>query len=446
MQETAEDLELFYEDIDFDLIHSLEKPSPSGTINLKYVFPLSTEVRQKQCGSDEAQILFESASGGQKRIYKSRLLSDGRLLGLAFMKDSQDLNEVEAFLHEATIARSLKHPNIVEVYDCGIDQQYGPYMVMPWIEGGTLQEVLKNLRNHVDDYVSQFPLSRLLKYFKEICSAVDHAHKKDIIHLDLKPENLLINYLTDKALVTDWGLAQFFKPIGNIDPVMQLQDCPGYLRGTPGYMSPEQIMELHCDKRTDIYQLGGILYAIIFHRCPVNGGNVEEVLSNTLAGDIYVDSLSEEIIPYVGICKKAMQIKPGERYSEVREIIDDLETIEQNFKLTRQLRARKTQIAAFSVLAVFMIMLGFALLYHFIFNVDSREFNVEQKEPPLQVDIMQDLKNFDNNSSEIVKSPVPQWYLFLEKQMTRSMCENSGWSQETMERYFEFINSAGREK
>ena len=108
IQDTCDDLELFYESINFDLDDPLEKPSPSGTIKLKHVFPLSTEVREKQKGREEVEIIFQAATGGQKNVFKSRLLSDNRLLAMAFMKDSSDLNDVESFMKEGNIAKVSK--------------------------------------------------------------------------------------------------------------------------------------------------------------------------------------------------------------------------------------------------------------------------------------------------------------------------------------------------
>ena len=421
MQEISDDLELFYENINFDLVDPLEKPSPSGTINLKYVFPLSTEVREKKKkGSDEVEIICEAATGGQKKIYKSRLVGQGVLLALAFMKDSTDLDEVEAFLRQAAISRSLKHPSIVETYDCGIDETYGPYMVMPWIEGDTLHEVLKNLRHGAVDYTSQFPLARLLTYFREICQAVSYAHSRDVIHLDLKPENVLINYLTDHAFLADWGLAQSFSPIGDggIDPVLLNADQgDGILRGTPGYMSPEQIMENKLDVRTDIYQLGGILYAIIFHHCPVGGDDINEVLNKTLKGEIYVDEINKDILPYIGICKKAMDVKPDNRYSTVSEIIRDLDRISLTREIIEEKKSHRLKLNLLICFSAILVICSLTLFYHVIFNTNEGAFEIEDSAPQPQVNILEGLEKVDKENPETVKTAVPVWYTYIEEKL-----------------------------
>jgi serine/threonine protein kinase len=460
---SAEDLELFYDNLNFDLVDPLEDSGPSGTIKLKYVFPISTEMREKEEGHDEVEIIEEVARGGQKRVFKSRLLRDDSLLALAFNKESSNLNEVESFLREARVTKLLKHPAILQVHDYGIDGLYGPYMVMPWIEGETLHAILKNKRYGSADYVSRYPLHKLLQYFSIVCQAVSFAHSQDVIHLDLKPENILIDHPSDRALVADWGLAKTFSPLGDdeVDPLLLNSESEvGLLRGTPGYMSPEQIMENQLDIRTDVYQLGAILYSVIFLHCPIAGDNVQDILTKTLQGEVYVDSISDDTLPYIGICKRAMDVNPDNRYNDVREILNDLKKVNLSI-ISKQERKKKRHrlnlaVAVMLFLVTLLIVLlplgtdGSSKLADSGLNTTEEEKGIQTGDIPNSMFGAGANSFLDLDDVEVpvylMVDPEPGWYKFLEKSLNNEMRRNLGCSQESLTRYFEFLNSYKKEE
>lgn len=435
---SGEDLEEFYENMDFEIVESFVASSPSGTIKLKHVFPMTAQARKDYDKDDEVDLVELAGRGGQKVVYKGALHSDGRCLALAFMGETSDLDEVESFFREARIATSLKHPSIINTHNFGIDEQFGPYSVMDWVEGETLNHVLKKVRQGVAVYEQVFTLKKLSEYFLDICKAVSFAHSKDIIHLDIKPENILIDYDFDKAFLFDWGLAKAFSPLENfnIDPLLLNVDTKdGYFRGTPGYMPPEQITERTKNEKTDIYQLGALLYNMIFKHCPVEGDNVEEILNKTLAGEIFVENITREKMPLVAICKRAMSPNPDDRYPNVRAIIDEIKKIEY----VEPRKLKKYWLTALAALIpVIMVLSSFCVMGDSQFELNKIE-SVEVSTPSqnsqssvesklLSADDIALLEEFSHFGAEqydiplyMNSRPTPNWYRQLDSLMKSEM-------------------------
>ncbi|HEX5631807.1 MAG TPA: serine/threonine-protein kinase, partial [Gemmatimonadales bacterium] len=153
---------------------------------------------------------------------------------------------------EASIIASLEHPNIVPVYDAGHDEERGPFYVMRQLTQPPLEQVLSRLRARDPEVVREYTLGRLLRYFVQVCRALDYAHSRGVVHCDLKPANILLGEFGE-VLVVDWGLAQSALARINVRG------------GTPGYMAPEQYDPAvkTFDARTDVFALGAILYEIL---------------------------------------------------------------------------------------------------------------------------------------------------------------------------------------
>src|SRR5690606_21063803 len=152
---------------------------------------------------------------------------------------------------EARIISCLEHPNIIPIYDAGTDPQRGPFYVMRQVTETSLEMILhqrKTGQGNPHDYT----LNRLLRYFLQVCNAVDYAHHRGVIHCDIKPANILLGDYGEVLLV-DWGLAQ-----SRNHPL-------GVRGGTLGYMAPEQMDTSieRLDWRTDVFALGAILYEIL---------------------------------------------------------------------------------------------------------------------------------------------------------------------------------------
>lgn len=151
----------------------------------------------------------------------------------------------DSFIKEGRIVATLKHPNIVDIYDIGIEDDRF-YMVMEFIEGGTLKQLLNKTTMNVSD---------ILRVIEQMATALSYAHKEGYVHRDVKPENILLRE-DGTCVLADFGIA---KLQGTDSALTQM----GYKTGTPNYMSPEQVMSEVIDTRSDIYSLGVVLYEML---------------------------------------------------------------------------------------------------------------------------------------------------------------------------------------
>ena len=246
------------------------------------------------------------ARGGMGAVYRAQQGVLEREVAVKVMSSSAQTSEMaERFRREALVLGRLEHPNIVPIYDMDSDEDGQPFYTMKLVRGRTLQAILHDLLEGNEAAKQEHALSSLLTVFVKVCDAIAFAHSKGILHRDLKPENVMVGEFGE-VQVMDWGLAKRFRnddcgmrnevtegivvgdsefPNPNSDIGATLQ---GSVMGTPQYMSPEQargeIDEL--DERSDIFSLGGILYAILTLRPPVEGASSRDVLEKVKSGSI----------------------------------------------------------------------------------------------------------------------------------------------------------------
>lgn len=280
--------------------------------------------------------------GGMKTVTKVHDCDTGRNVAMASIPDAAERNpqDLTRFVHEAFITARLEHPNIVPVHDIGIDSSGAPYFTMKLLRGYTLARLLKRLRNGEPQITAKYNEERLLFLFMRICNAVGFAHSQQIIHLDLKPENVFVGEFGEVSVI-DWGLAKYLGESGKTnlpentakdgEDTEKIKTSHGVARGTPGYMSPEQAAGLneHKDKRSDIYSLGAILYKTLTLCQPFSGATVGDILRNTTEGNIVPPNQLKDLphtIPAAleAIVLKAMHRHPDGRYQNVNELREDL--------------------------------------------------------------------------------------------------------------------------
>lgn len=169
---------------------------------------------------------------------------------------------IQRFAQEGSITSRLDHPNIVKLLEYGEDHEAGHYLVMHFVDGKTLREVL-----HEE---GPMPVERAVELACQICDALAYAHRQGVVHRDLKPENLLCPQ-PDKIILTDFGVAR-----ATAGPVLTRT---GFLPGTPEYMSPEQLANTSVGPQSDIYALGLVLYEMLTGQSPFHSENVAETIS-----------------------------------------------------------------------------------------------------------------------------------------------------------------------
>lgn len=214
----------------------------------------------------------------------------------------------ERFMREAQAVAKLNHPNIVTVYDFGEEGEMA-YFVMEFIQGHELKQYL--------DSGVQFSLQKSLGYMIDLLSALDYAHAQGIVHRDIKPANVMVDQ-SGRLKLTDFGVV---KMLDNVEGT-----SAGTMVGTPGYMSPEQILGTGVSPRSDIFAAGVILYQLLTWQKPFTGDGVFTIQQKIVNDDPVLPSALNGALPPVldQIVGKALAKKPEDRYRSAREFADDL--------------------------------------------------------------------------------------------------------------------------
>ena len=318
-------------------------------------------------------------AGGEKSIYKVYDSAADRFVAMAKSINASLDSEKEHFLREARLTAALQHPNIISIYDMGIDSNNEAYFIMELLQGKTLKEVF-NERKHLDPK-SKPPYSRtqLLQIFSKICDSIAYANSRRVVHLDLKPDNISIGPFGD-VTVFDWGLAQVLdqkcdKSSTKIDFEISLDaeilndfTLKGKVKGTPSFMSPNQVDGGKADYSDDIYSLGVLLYQLLTNELPTKGGDLKTILNDTSTGNLVSIYDRDKTLP-LGLCSivdKALSLKPQQRYKSVNAMQEDLQKYLDGFatsaenasfiKLTHLLIKRHSRECA--LISLFLLVLS----------------------------------------------------------------------------------------
>lgn len=257
------------------------------------------------------------ARGGRSIIQSCKDLHLMRVVCYKTLKPefADDPDQQRRFVREARVSAMLQHPNTVPTYEIGRDMRGHYYFTMKLVHGYTLREIF--------DFRERYDLTRLVEVVIQVGHALEYAHGHGVAHRDIKPENVLVGPFGE-VLLMDWGLAKVWHPDGESEAVDQ-----DPLEGTISYMSPEQIRnDSDLDYRTDIYSLGAVLYEVLTGRPPVVGESVDEILNQTLTGDLALPSqVANTLVParLEAICMQCLRLAADERIQTAGELIRELQ-------------------------------------------------------------------------------------------------------------------------
>jgi eukaryotic-like serine/threonine-protein kinase len=249
-------------------------------------------------------------SGGMSNVFRAhdRLLERSVAIKVLHEQYSADEDYVERFRREARSVAQLAHPNIVTVIDRGEDDGR-QYIVFEYVEG----ENLKGLVSH-----GALPVDQALRYGLQIAGALDFAHKRGLVHRDVKPQNVLLTE-EGEPKVTDFGIAR------SVD--VQSVTQSGTVLGTSDYIAPEQARGEQVDKRTDIYSLGVMLYELLTGEVPYSGDNFVAVAMQHVHDPVpsVLDRRRDVPVRLDLAVQRAMAKNPDDRFESMEGLIVELD-------------------------------------------------------------------------------------------------------------------------
>lgn len=294
--------------------------------------------------ADRFKILNLIGAGGMGNVYKAHHKQVDRIVAIKFLHIDK-INRpatVRRFQQEARAAAKLSHPNIVSFFDYGLTDENLPYIVMDYVEGVPLEELIQD---------GPLPYERGVPLFLQACDALQHAHDNGIIHRDIKPSNLMFLRQEDgreTIKILDFGVAKLAPRIDSQDPQLSLTQT-GELFGSPQYMSPEQWAGQTLDARSDMYSLGCVMYEALLGKPAVKGKNIVETIYKhtnerpqtfkTVRPDLVIPEQLEELI------FKTLEKDPNSRFPTMSALRRNLEFVPQFAEAEKQVVPPKKEAA-----------------------------------------------------------------------------------------------------
>jgi serine/threonine-protein kinase len=300
----------------------------------------------RQLVSHKYEIVDEIGSGGWSTVYAAKQLPPlSRLVAIKVLHLPFAFDEikVQRFQREAAVLVKLDHPNVCRVYDYGLLATGQPYLVLEYLHGNTLDEVIAT-----DGKIDP---RRAASISRQLAAALHAAHKQGLIHRDLKPSNvMLINDGSGQELVKllDFGLA---KPSSEHYESGYTLTATGDTMGTPNYMSPEQCYGYKLDARSDIYSLGCVIFEMLTGRRPFDADTQLEIMMHHVHSQppqLEALGVSKEHLPLIATLERCLQKDRTRRFRTAEEIVAVLDG-----EVPPPRPVRQTLPAAFMASAVF---------------------------------------------------------------------------------------------
>lgn len=258
--------------------------------------------------ADRYEIVSKVGAGGMSDVYKAKDHILGRIVAIKVLKQefSEDRTFVSKFRSEAQSAAGLEHPNVVNIYDVGSEDGLY-YIVMEYVEGITLKTYVEKK--------GQLSFKEAASIAIQVARGIEAAHNKEIIHRDIKPQNIIIS-TEGKVKVTDFGIAR----------AASSNTISADVMGSVHYASPEQARNGFVDGRSDIYSLGIVMYEMVTGRVPFDGDTTVAVAIQHLQEEMPEPTTYAPELPisFAKIILKCAQKNPDRRYQTVAELLTDL--------------------------------------------------------------------------------------------------------------------------
>ncbi|MGH9552031.1 MAG: serine/threonine protein kinase, partial [Terriglobales bacterium] len=309
--------------------------------------------------AERYEIVSFIGMGGWSQVYKGKHLTLNRFVAIKILHEhmAQDPAKIQRFQQEARAQSSLTHPNIATVFDSGLMPNGQPYLVMDFLDGLTLDEIVTQS--------GRLSTQRALPIFIQAASALQAAHQKGFVHRDLKPANIMI-LSADKVTGGDTKQNPFasamketaqapLSPTADTDDVVKILDFglarmmeqdsreamrltqSGDIIGTPAYMSPEQCLGKKADGRSDIYLFGCVMYEVVSGMPAISGSSAYECMH------MHLNDMPEplaKVVPDLNVPPdlervvfRCLEKKPEDRYQSMAEVFGDLTAVNANVAL-----------------------------------------------------------------------------------------------------------------
>lgn len=261
--------------------------------------------------SDKYEVYSILGKGGMGSVFRGRHLQLRKDVAIKFLDGNYDLAQVKRFDLEARAAAQLRHPNLVSVTDFGTTPSGTPYIVMDLVDGVTLADLLK--------YSGRLSWRRAVKFFIQMCNAIEHAHERNIVHRDLKPGNIVVTNCgeeNESIKIVDFGLAKIITDDQN--RITQT----GEVFGTPDYMSPEQCNGGTIDFRSDIYSLGCVMFECLSGATPYGADSAFSIIYKHINANVEDLHVEHPDVPkeLEAIVLRCLQKDPDGRFHSASEL------------------------------------------------------------------------------------------------------------------------------
>jgi serine/threonine protein kinase len=258
--------------------------------------------------------------GGMSAVYKATDPNLKRVVAIKLIHShlSADQSFIQRFEEEAAAVASLRHPNIVQVYDYNSDEGTH-FMVLEFVAGETLQDRLQ----HLNAQGRKLEIKEAIKYILNICDALGYAHQRGMIHRDIKPANIMLD-VYGQAILMDFGIV---KILGGTS-----HTATGAVLGTARYISPEVIRSEQADQRSDIYSLGVMIYEMLSGQPPFRADTTMSLMMSHLNDPVPDPRTMRADLPVelVNIMLKCLEKDRANRYQNVGELAADLKSVLAN--------------------------------------------------------------------------------------------------------------------